>query len=229
MGLFGIGDNLFRYIGQREQNMQNMALAKQAQAFEQKMWNQTNVYNSPEQQMIRLKEANLNPNLMYGQGNVGNATSSPRAHVPDYQSPLSNIGIPDIIGMMNGIATLEKTMAETGRIREDTLLKRSGVGLTDLKAITLDELMQYGFFRSKATNEEISSRVNFATEKEKVEYLKTLYSKAGLDYTEKDITNQLKQIELTKNEELAKYNLNQNSNDFYKVFIRVLEMLTGGK
>lgn len=40
-------------------------------------WNMQNEYNSPHNQMARLREAGLNPNLMYGQGNTGNAPSMP--------------------------------------------------------------------------------------------------------------------------------------------------------
>lgn len=44
------------------------------------MWNMTNAYNSPTAQMQRLKEAGLNPNLVYGSGNVvGNAAGSVNA------------------------------------------------------------------------------------------------------------------------------------------------------
>lgn len=54
-------------------------------------WNRQNLYNSPEQQMLRYSEAGLNPNLIYGQGNSGNA-SSPPSYQParqqyDYQAP----------------------------------------------------------------------------------------------------------------------------------------------
>lgn len=42
-------------------------------------WNMQNAYNSPQQQMQRLKEAGLNPNFVYGQGAVANSTQSPRA------------------------------------------------------------------------------------------------------------------------------------------------------
>lgn len=42
-------------------------------------WQQQNEYNSPEQQMLRLKKAGLNPNLVYGNGVVGNSAGQPRA------------------------------------------------------------------------------------------------------------------------------------------------------
>ena len=52
------------------------------------MWNKQNAYNTPAMQMERLKKAGLNPALMYGQGNVGNAEK-----VQGYQQPqIENIG-----------------------------------------------------------------------------------------------------------------------------------------
>lgn len=47
-------------------------------------WNMQNAYNTPAAQMQRYKEAGLNPALMYGQGNSGNAGS---IQVPDVGQP----------------------------------------------------------------------------------------------------------------------------------------------
>lgn len=44
---------------------------------EKEMWNMQNEYNSPLEQMKRFESAGLNPNLIYGQGTSGNATSAP--------------------------------------------------------------------------------------------------------------------------------------------------------
>lgn len=48
-------------------------------AFERnkEMWDLQNVYNSPAEQMKRFKAAGLNPNLIYGKGTPGNASSAP--------------------------------------------------------------------------------------------------------------------------------------------------------
>lgn len=50
---------------------------KRSVAHEQKVWERDSAYNSPAAQMQRLKEAGLNPNLMYGQGTVGNTSGKP--------------------------------------------------------------------------------------------------------------------------------------------------------
>lgn len=57
---------------------QDMAEDYTKQAWERNltMWNMNNAYNDPSAQMQRLKAAGLNPNLVYGSGNVVGNTSN---------------------------------------------------------------------------------------------------------------------------------------------------------
>ena len=64
--LGGFLDGIIGGISQSSENQKN-------RAFQEKMWNMQNEYNKPINQMARFKEAGLNPNLIYGQGNAGNA------------------------------------------------------------------------------------------------------------------------------------------------------------
>lgn len=61
-------------------------LNKKNRAWQEDMWNKTNEYNSPQQQMARFKAAGLNPHLIYGQGNSGNATmaGAPKTEAPNF-------------------------------------------------------------------------------------------------------------------------------------------------
>lgn len=69
-GVFGIGSSILSNMGAKQRqdaaNRQNI-----------KFWNMQNRYNTPTAQMARLKEAGLNPALMYGSGatNTGVAGS----------------------------------------------------------------------------------------------------------------------------------------------------------
>ena len=67
-------------------NRGNMELAKYQ--FEQNLeqWNRQNAYNTPMAQMQRFKDAGLNPNLIFGQGSNGNASSSPEYKAPHLQA-----------------------------------------------------------------------------------------------------------------------------------------------
>lgn len=70
----------------QEMNRGNMELAKYQ--FEQnlEMWNKQNAYNTPLAQMQRFKDAGLNPNLIFGQGSNGNASSAPEYKAPNLQA-----------------------------------------------------------------------------------------------------------------------------------------------
>lgn len=71
---------------QREQNAWNEKQAEKANKWNLEQWERENLYNSPMQQMQRLEQAGLNPNLMYGQGNPGSA-SSLKSEMPSSVAP----------------------------------------------------------------------------------------------------------------------------------------------
>lgn len=55
----------------------NLMLARQQNQWNLEQWQRENDYNSPTSQMARMREAGLNPDLMYGQGTTGNSAGSP--------------------------------------------------------------------------------------------------------------------------------------------------------
>lgn len=67
----------------RETNEANKALAEYSYEKNLEQWNRENEYNSPTAQMARLKEAGLNPNLIYGNGQA----VRPSANSPQYNAP----------------------------------------------------------------------------------------------------------------------------------------------
>ena len=127
---------------QKKTNKANMELAKyqnewQSQENEKayqrnlQMWNLQNEYNSPTQQMARLRTAGLNPNLVYGNGVTGNSSGS----VPQYQpadikraelSPYRgwNQGLPDAVSnflaFRSNRAQVENMEAQNSLIRQQT-------------------------------------------------------------------------------------------------------------
>lgn len=55
----------------------NLMLARYQNQWNLEQWQRENDYNSPTSQMARLRQAGLNPDLMYGQGTTGNSVGSP--------------------------------------------------------------------------------------------------------------------------------------------------------
>lgn len=88
--LLGSGINA---IAQNRANRQNLKLAQYQNAWQSAendkafknnvlMWNMQNAYNSPTAQMSRLRQAGLNPNLVYGSGVTGNSAGSAPQYEP---------------------------------------------------------------------------------------------------------------------------------------------------
>lgn len=79
-GLFDFGQAMW-------QNTQNKKAATRAYERELHMWNLNNEYNTPAAQVQRLKDAGLNPALVYGTGaSVATGNSKGAAHAPQAAS-----------------------------------------------------------------------------------------------------------------------------------------------
>jgi len=104
------------------------------------LWNLQNQYNTPEAQMSRFKAAGLNPNLIYGQGNAGNASqlSTPDVQHPEFRSPEWGNGVSAAgLGFVNGIYDLEIKAAQADNLRaqnsviqQDALLRAAQIANT---------------------------------------------------------------------------------------------------
>lgn len=110
-GAVGIGTNYFEnqqyYKDQRRLNeqtfQQNQKLAEEAYQRDVAMWKLQNAYNTPAKQMQRLQIAGLNPNLVYGGGNVtGNTAGSPPSY-PQVTAPSSKAQKLDLVRNVLGI------------------------------------------------------------------------------------------------------------------------------
>lgn len=90
----GIGGALVGAAGTIYQNAQNRKEAEKAFQRQRQLINEANIYNAPINQMARLREAGLNPHLIYGQGPgsmvSANAGTPPAAH---QENIAENIGI----------------------------------------------------------------------------------------------------------------------------------------
>ena len=111
-GLFNLGTTAL----QNKYNKEQAALQNQ---YNIDMWNRQNEYNSPASQMNRLKEAGLNPNLMYGQGSTGNASSAPTQVAPQKQAPeMAKLAEAfDVIALMSSLEGLKKQRIENNDAR----------------------------------------------------------------------------------------------------------------
>lgn len=81
----------------RQFKFQQQAMAKQ-QEYNKELWDYQNAYNTPQQQMERLKAAGLNPRLIYGSGaaSAGNAGPIAPTEVPSRQATKQEFSDPNM-------------------------------------------------------------------------------------------------------------------------------------
>lgn len=126
---------------QREQNEHNLQL-----------WNLNNEYNSPIQQMQRLKDAGLNPDMMYGQGQgnaVGNSASPAQSQSPFPSMPFQ---------------VDPKLSAEVSNLMADTYKKKMEGKGQDLQNEIIDKTgMQQALLNLGFTQESINNLIQYTS------------------------------------------------------------------
>ena len=140
--LGGLGSSAMNNKAVQDTNKANMEIAKyQAQWQQQEnekayqrslnMWNLQNEYNSPTQQMARIRAAGLNPNLVYGNGVTGNSSgSTPQYEPAKFNAPTMqayrgwNLGISDAISQFLAYRTVKAQVdnmeAQNSLVRQQT-------------------------------------------------------------------------------------------------------------
>lgn len=100
--------------------------ARRAHRYNVRMWNLQNEYNHPSAQMARLREAGLNPNLIYGTSPtsaVGQAGPAPQFKQEEwrFQNPLKDIMVYQDLKMRQ--AQTDNFRAQNDVIHQDASLK----------------------------------------------------------------------------------------------------------
>lgn len=87
----------------REQMAWSEKMNAQQQEWQEMMWNKSNEYNSPIEQLERAKAAGINPNaLVNGGANMGSATMAQQPQIPSAPAGMSAPGFPNILGDLGG-------------------------------------------------------------------------------------------------------------------------------
>lgn len=98
-------------------------LNKRQRKFAIDMWNMQNEYNTPAMQMQRFKDAGLNPNLIYGQGNAGNAgaVATPELRAPEFGKAISG-AIPAGLQALTEFTNVDMKIAQTDNLKAQQLV-----------------------------------------------------------------------------------------------------------
>ena len=129
--------NVLMYKRQRADNREDAATAYQRSID---MWNMNNAYNDPSAQMERLKQAGLNPNLVYG-GGATTTASAPSAPQASSATPQRFQGV-DALPALSMYMDVKMKQAQADLIEEqkNNVIQRTANERTDnlLKTLDLD-------------------------------------------------------------------------------------------
>lgn len=161
------------YGGVSAGKMNKRAVKFQREMFEKQgqreldYWHMQNQYNLPIEQMKRLQDAGLNPNLVYGNGADAQASPMKPSAAPSMPSQMSEaIDLSSVaqtaLATKQIQANIDRTQAETERIRQGT-----DIGQFELQAMR--EIGQSRFTKAmeaktvNATNQDVKSIREFDT------------------------------------------------------------------
>lgn len=140
---------------QQRQNQMNREMAEAEFGRNLDMWNRANEYNSPTQQMERLKTAGLNPNLIYG-GAPGNMAVGT---LPRYNAPQMDVREPDPINVMQMLSAYQDTQmkqAQIDNLKTNRRIMESEAILRQYRA----NLAQFQFGPARLKNAEANARMS---------------------------------------------------------------------
>lgn len=160
----GLLGGLINKIGQKKTEKRQVAYQKELADYQYSkdldMWSKSNEYNKPGAQMERLKEAGLNPHLVYGTGSVTGNTAP--ASSPKYQNPgtqFKNVPAVDPQAVLGNYINLKQSQqniatqkanenlinAKTGTEFFNSALKNNTARKLGIEVQNMPELYRYQF------------------------------------------------------------------------------------
>lgn len=226
----------------------NKELAQFAYNKDVEMWERANKYNSPTAQMTRLKDAGLNPHLVYGSGTVaGNtSTSTPKYNTPDVEYKYKSRDVPDVdlrtLGSYIQDATLKKAQIANLRQQNDNLSAQADKTRQDTVNASIDAVQRIINSKSSALDYKVKSQLQkynveagiLGVEKARKEIekigsevdlnkIKSRLSSAQITQVNQAIKNLRQDYDINKFEyELNKIGVNKQDNLLFRLLARQL-------
>lgn len=177
-GAFGLGSNILTNIGanKRESDARffNMQMERNRRNYDQRMWSKVTKYNHPLQQMARLAEAGLNPNLIYGSSPgsaVGNAQSIASGKQVTGQAPAYQID-----NAMVPFMDAKVKQAQANNMNTSAMKNIAGANLSDSQSNRINSLLA----SEVTTAEEGAKKSTIDRKKAEIELLAMNHREKGL-------------------------------------------------
>lgn len=140
-------------------------------------WRLQNEYNSPLQQQIRLAEAGLNPNLVYGQGAVANSASQPgNVTPPSWHQVAPNVD-PSSLNVMAQMLSIKKMQLDNEGAALENRSKELGVQKEEANS-------SYYADNARLINEQLSIAVDTAWQERNIQEAQAYLSQVNKAFTQ---------------------------------------------
>lgn len=116
-------NSVFNIGAAKRQRKFQREMADYAYTKDLEMWQRANEYNAPAAQMERLKEAGLNPNMVYGSGSAVGNTSTQTPKYQKYDTPTAAFQLPMMANVLNQYQDLRIKKQEESSKRQDVIGK----------------------------------------------------------------------------------------------------------
>lgn len=183
----------------------NKELAQYAFDTNTEMWHRQNEYNSPQNQMKRLKSAGLNPHLVYGTGSVTGNTSG---QMPQYQAPKADYNYSPAQLPVGELTKFTDTALRQAQVDNIKAQERN------IEAKTITELVRAGLLKHSAAKEQTEAMVSAATADSRIN---TAGYQSEIMKNQADASKYLSQLSVAKLNESEKNQLRTDLlNEFQK-------------
>lgn len=221
------------------QGISNMFTAKGDRRHQLDMWKRNNAYNHPSEQMARLRKAGLNPNLMYGQGTVGNSPSPPKS-TPTRPTEFNALGAlmqtqqtkmmevqTDNLRAQNDLLQNDKLIKVMEAMLKGNELKRDNIDTSSYQQMSDIAVL-------KAEDEQRMKSIQASMSQNEYEVFKrnqTLFNQALIDsqriksqnMTNAEKTGELRQLELDMKNSVKEF---QNSNQIIDLISKFFSVIS---
>jgi hypothetical protein len=131
----------------RQQKRTNLEMYDRQRADALADWNRQNMYNAPDAQMKRFKDAGLNPHLIYGQMTTAQPIKTPEAKAPNYVAPQVDPEGLNVLGKQYALETqrlqLENMQKQGGLIEAQTLKTNSETDWKNVNTQFFEDTTKY--------------------------------------------------------------------------------------
>ena len=218
------------------QGFMNMFSTIGANRRMKKFWDMQNRYNHPKEQVKRLREAGLNPALMYGKsaspGIAGDVGSPEKTDVPSLteagmfgaekrrtEATTDNLLSAASVNANRNVLIAEKAKTE-GEIAGKTKVEKDLLAANFHNSVEAAELMNQ-FTSEKILGQQLDNDFKDATMKRRIKdvFLRSRYINSQL--TGQDKINALRQLEI----ELKRIGIERNDPWYFRIFARNPEII----